>query len=294
MWKKILKTRDSARRFHRMEIKNGEATSFWYDHWCNMGRLKDLLGARGFMDLGIPENSTVAEAIQKHRRRRHCVVILNRVEEEIEKIKSANNGAKDIAVWKSKAEIYKTMFSSKHTWLLIRKEYVLQRWSKYIWFKHATPKYSFHMWIATLDRLSTCDRMLRWNLAIDPTCVLCKQEVETRNHLFFSCTYSSQIWRMLMRGLLRSGYTERWDDIVELMLAQGQDRVRLFLIRYTFQAAAHSIWRERNCRRHGGKQLPHILLAKIIDKNVRNRLSTIRRQGDQKMEKGMRMWFGTR
>ena len=236
MWKKILKTRDSARRFHRMEVKNGEDTSFWYDHWCNMGRLKDLLGARGFMDLGIPENSTVAEAIQKHRRRRHRVVILNRVEEEIEKIKSANNGAKDIAVWRSKAEIYKTMFSSKNTWLLIRKEYVLQRWSKYIWFKHATPKYSFHMWIATLDRLSTCDRMLRWNPAIDPTCVLCKQEVETRNHLFFSCAYSSQIWRMLMRGLLRSGYTERWDDIVELMLVQGQDRVRFFLIRYAWRA----------------------------------------------------------
>ena len=97
-----------------------------------------------------------------------------------------------------------------------------------------------------------------------------------------------------MRGLLCSGYTERWDDIVELMLAQGQDRVRLFLIRYTFQAAAHSIWRERNYRRHGGKQLPHVLLAKIIDKNVRNKLSTIRGQGDQKMEKGMRMWFGTR
>ncbi|XP_048630102.1 uncharacterized protein LOC125602576 [Brassica napus] len=93
MWKKILKTRDSARRFHRMEVKNGETTSFWYDHWCNMGRLRDLLGARGFMDLGIPGNSTVAEAIQKHRRRRHRVVILNRVEEEIEKIKSANNGA---------------------------------------------------------------------------------------------------------------------------------------------------------------------------------------------------------
>ncbi|KAL0878153.1 hypothetical protein Bca101_027859 [Brassica carinata] len=136
--------------------------------------------------------------------------------------------------------------------------------------------------------------MLRWNLAIDPICVLCKQDVETRNHLFFCCEYSSQIWGKLMRGLLHTGYTERWEDIVELMLEQRQDRVKVFLIRYTFQAAAHSIWRERNCRRHGEKPLPHVLLAKIIDKNVRNRLSTIRRQGDQKMEKGLRMWFGTR
>lgn len=145
-----------------------------------------------------------------------------------------------------------------------------------------------------LDRLSTCDRVLRWNPAIDPVCVLCNQEVETRNHLFFSCTYSSSIWRKLIGGLLCTGYTERWEDIVELMLVKSYDRVKLFLLRYFFQAAAHSIWRERNSRRHGRKQLPHVMLEKIIDKNVKNRLSSIRRQGDQRMEKGLRMWFSTR
>ncbi|XP_056854513.1 uncharacterized protein LOC108830924 [Raphanus sativus] len=259
-----------------------------------MGRLRDVLGTRGCMDFGIPENSTVAEVVQKHRRRRHRVVLLNKVEEEIEKVKPENHQGKDIAVWRSKAECYKSIFSSNNTWMLIRKEYCTQRWSKCIWFKHATPKYSFHVWTAMLDRLSTCDRVLRWNLAIDPVCVLCNQEVETRNHLFFSCTYSSSIWRKLIGGLLCTGYTERWEDIVELMLEKSYDRVKLFLLRYTFQAAAHSIWRERNSRRHGGKQLPHVMLEKIIDKNVRNRLSSIRRLGDQRMEKSLRMWFSTR
>lgn len=276
--------RDASRRFHRLEVKNGESTSFWYDHWCNMGRLRDLLGARGYIDMGIPESSTVAEALQKHRRRRHRIVILNKVEEEIERLKSESIQAEDIVVWRNKAESYRPTFSSNNTWIMIRKEYILQDWSKCVWFKHATPKYSFHIWTAMLDIFSTCDRMLKWNPAINPV----------RNHMFFSCAYTSQVWQKLMRGLLCVRYTERWGDIVELMLDHSQDRVKLFLIRYAFQAAAHSIWRERNCRRHGDNQLPHTLLTKIMDKNVRNRLSTIRPQGDQKMEKGLQSWFGTR
>lgn len=294
MWRKILRTRETAKSFHRVGVKNGASTSFWYDNWSSLGCLKDLLGTRGCIVMGIAENTTVAEAILIHRRRNHREPILNRVEEEMEKVKTENIQTDDIALWKSKAGSYKSSFSSKNTWLLIRKEYIIQRWSKGVWFKHATPKYAFHVWTAMQDRLSTCDRMLKWNPAIDPVCVLCKQEVETRDHLFYSCSYSSQVWQKLMKGLLLTRYTENWEEIVALLLDKRQDRVKLFLLKYTFQAAAHSIWRERNSRRHGEKQLPHTLLTKIIDKNVRNRLSTIKRKGDQKLEGGLRMWFATR
>ena len=97
-----------------------------------------------------------------------------------------------------------------------------------------------------------------------------------------------------MRGLLCSGYTERWDDIVELMLAQGQDRVRLFLIRYTFQAAAHSIWRERNNMRHGDAPQSAIHIVKYIDKLVRNRADSLRGVGNGRYSKAMGVWFATR
>lgn len=32
MWKKILKARAVAKGFHRVDVKNGEATSLWNDH----------------------------------------------------------------------------------------------------------------------------------------------------------------------------------------------------------------------------------------------------------------------
>ena len=150
-----------------------------------------------------------------------------------------------------------------------------QGWNRGVWFKHATPKYSFHIWTAMRDRLSTCDRMLKWNPTINPICVLCQQSMETRNHLFFSCSYSSQILQKLVRGLLQSRYTDEWEDIVTLLLDNRQEYVRLLLSRYTFQATAHTIWWERNMKKHGDMQHP------------------IHYADHHKMA-GLRVWFGTR
>lgn len=244
-----------------------------------MGRLIEVVGARGHIDLGISANETVADAISNHRRRRHCLSILNKVEDELEKVRNENHQMEDIALWKSKAEAYKKTFSSTNTWLAIRQVHAPRGWSKGVWFKHATPKYSFHVWTTMRDRLSTCDRIVKWNPTINSTCVLFQQSMETRNHLFFSCSYSSKIWQKLMRGLLQSRYTEEWENIIALLLDSRQERVRLFLLRYTFQAAAHTIG---------------ALFQKTIDKNVRNRLSTIRRQGDHKLDDGLQIWVGTR
>uniref|UniRef100_A0A0D3AUN0 Uncharacterized protein n=1 Tax=Brassica oleracea var. oleracea TaxID=109376 RepID=A0A0D3AUN0_BRAOL len=63
---------------------------------------------------------------------------------------------------------------------------------------------------------------------------------------------------------------------------------------YSEILAAHAIWWERNRRKHGEKELPYTLLLKTIDKNVRNRLSTSKRQGDRKMDAGLGVWFGSR
>lgn len=270
--------REVAKRFHCVEVKNGESTSFWYDLWCSKGRLLDLLGTRGFIEMGVLVNSTVAEAMHMHRRRHHRIEIFNKVEDEIEKLKHENHQIEDIGLWRSKNGKYKPTFSSKNTWLEIRKVYADQVWSKGVWFKHATPKYSFHTWTAMRDRLATCDRILKWNPNIDPLCVLCKQQMESRNHLFYLCSYSSRIWQSLTRGLLQSRYTEDWGEINVLLLDHRLDRIKRFLIRYTFQAAGHAIWREKNHRKHSEKELPYMLLLKNIDKTVKNKLSTIRRQ----------------
>lgn len=110
------------------------------------------------------------------------------------------------------------------------------------------------------DRLTAWERTARWCPNINTTCVLCQATMETRNHLFFSCGNAAQVQCLLMIGLLGDDYSTDWNIITTLVEDSTNNNVRLFIIRYIFQATVHCIWRERNGRRYGTKlSLPLVL-----------------------------------
>lgn len=59
-----------------------------------------------------------------------------------------------------KDDIFQPKFDSKATWNLIRERDSIKDWCKVVWFSYATPKHSFHSWLAFQNRLSTGDRMI--------------------------------------------------------------------------------------------------------------------------------------
>ncbi|CAF1810866.1 unnamed protein product [Brassica napus] len=168
--------------------------------------------------MGIKREATVEEAvISARRRKRHRTLELNEIEEELLAVKEKmRSNAEDVALWKRKSD-FKPTFSTQETWMLIRDTKSTCNWEKGIWFSQASPKFDFITWLAKLDRLSTIDRVSRWTQGIDETCVLCKNAVETWNHLFYECSYSGQVWEYLVRGILRSEYTNIWSEIVDLI-----------------------------------------------------------------------------
>ncbi|XP_018474005.2 uncharacterized protein LOC108845266 [Raphanus sativus] len=147
MWRKILKCRELAKSFYKVEVRNGSETSFWYENWSSLGCLHDTLGDGGYIDLGISATATVEDS-RNHRRRNHRVQFLNTIEVEIEKFKRNWSQEEDISLWKNDKGKYKKSFSTKDTWLCIREKHVLYSWHKMIWFKHATPRDAFVSWMA--------------------------------------------------------------------------------------------------------------------------------------------------
>ena len=206
--------------------------------------------------MGIPLNATV-EDCRDHRRRHHRVTLLNRVEIEIEKYKASLVQEEDMSLWKNEDGRYKKIFSTRETWKMIREKYQFCDWYKAVWFKYATPKFSFILWIAMNGRLSTGERMRGWNVNVDTSCALCQEPMETMKHMFFECYYSAQIWETLVKGVMRDEYTWDWERLIRL-LSGGSDwnRVKLFIMRYVFQSTVDTIWRERNLRRHGESPSP--------------------------------------
>ncbi|XP_013669032.1 uncharacterized protein LOC106373404 [Brassica napus] len=287
--------RDVAQNFYHKEVGNGRQTSFWFDKWSDKGRLFDLLGDRGMIDTGVRKDASLEEAVRcVRRRRKHRNVALNEIEAELNMVKEKlKHNVEDVIKWKGKAG-YRESFSTSETWVMTREAYSPCSWAKGIWFSHATPKFSFITWLAMLNRLATMDRISKWSLGADTTCVLCKNAVETRDHLFFQCDYSSQRWKQLTHGILRNAHSNSWSAIITLLSDNSRGVKSTFCVRYSFQAAIYALWRERNRIKHGEKPTAIARLQKLVDKVIRNKLSLLQMQRRRGMVDGLQFWFGTR
>ena len=101
-------------------------------------------------------------------------------------------------------------------------------------------------------------------------CPMYKPYRNSGTSFFFFCPYSQQIWNGLTKNLLRSRYTEDWNGILNLLVESGRNKTDMFLLRYLFQCSVHTIWRERNGRKHCEKHQTSEILLKFIDKGIRN------------------------
>lgn len=104
------------------------------------------------------------------------------------------------------------------------------------------------------------DRISRWSRGVDDTCVLCKNAPETKNHLLFDCSFSFQVRDYLVKWILGSAHTNDWNAVVLLITDQTMERKKFLCIRYSFQAAVHALWMERNKIKHDYKPLPLLAL----------------------------------
>jgi hypothetical protein len=113
---------------------------------------------------------------------------------------------------------------------------------KLIWKSRSLPKLRVFAWLLIMDRLNTKDIMNRknWIINSDNYCVLCHtQELETRDHLFFECSYASACWTKIEID---------WD--CSLPISQRiQSAKTMFAgpcFMEVFVCAAWNIWKDRN------------------------------------------------
>ncbi|KAF2548403.1 hypothetical protein F2Q70_00021267 [Brassica cretica] len=67
LWEKT--TSSGTRRLNSLEFRN-EAL-FWFGNWSALGRIYDITGSKGFIDMGISSNATLALIVSMLSRRRN-------------------------------------------------------------------------------------------------------------------------------------------------------------------------------------------------------------------------------
>lgn len=146
---------------------------------------------------------------------------------------------------------------------------------------------------------SFCNPLLRfhgihlfaWGLQTDPQCLLCNRENESRNHIFFSCSYSSTVWTHFSSGFGISPLSPSWDDIAHSLLSQSGSRHQIYLSILTWQATIYDIWWERNDRLHRGNHRHPDLLIKKISSTIKNRISALRPEHNSLASELIQLWF---
>lgn len=101
------------------------------------------------------------------------------------------------------------------TWEQIRCKRSEVSWSGSVWFKQGIPRYAFLVWLAIQNRLSTGDRMRKWG--IQQSYVLCGEQDETGDHLFFACPYSYTVWDRLASRLVGRRINPDWQDMLNFI-----------------------------------------------------------------------------
>ncbi|XP_021865115.2 uncharacterized protein [Spinacia oleracea] len=122
-------------------------------------------------------------------------------------------------------------------------------WKRLICNSHASPKSTFIAWLVVQNRLATKDRLISWQLNIDGTCGLCQLENESLAHLFFSCSYSKDIWRQVLIQLGVSRGVFPWKEEVQIAIKRSRSKKKK-ACKYSiaFIESVYCIWLQQNSK----------------------------------------------
>ncbi|GKC26417.1 zinc knuckle CX2CX4HX4C containing protein, partial [Tanacetum coccineum] len=161
-WHKLLQIRSTIRPFIWHKINNGKSTSVWFDRWADVCPLKDMLFNRDIARLGFSLNNSVSNLISD----------------------GAWRWPPD---WLSR---FPSMAQLHVPLLLDDMDDVI------LWRDRDDDLLSFSM---ACQKLKTQDRLRQWDVgpSIDLNllrCPLCELVPDSHDHLFFECSFSSQVW----------------------------------------------------------------------------------------------------
>ncbi|XP_058732652.1 uncharacterized protein LOC131636780 [Vicia villosa] len=95
-------------------------------------------------------------------------------------------------------------------------------------------------------RLPTKDRLQRFGIITESTCVFCPA-MESIDHLFFQCKVSAAIWHRMLQWLGYSQTVQNWNvERVWLIKELSKKGWRRLLLKMILAETTYAIWRARN------------------------------------------------
>ncbi|WZZ27984.1 hypothetical protein YC2023_011385 [Brassica napus] len=113
--------------------------------------------------------------------------------------------------------------------------------------------------------------------------------VNCRNHLFFECVYSSQVWHNIGN---RSGLTisSSWDQTLTALHHLSGPRHAKLLPLFTWQSTIYYIWSEQNARLHRNTYRPPDSISNSIGSYIKSKIVEIRTSSPRLSSSFFQLW----
>ncbi|XP_031383517.1 uncharacterized protein LOC116197496 [Punica granatum] len=176
-------------------VDSGITISFWYDAWLPVGPLIKFC-CRGLQCFPIlSEHAKVSDVLSQGQWHwpRSSDPQATLVRDLAAALDLSNH---DTVLWSPHKSGH---FSTANAWECLRVRSPKLEWNNAIWFDGQLPRSSFISWLCIHNRLATKDRLSTWGIQIASVeCEFCNTRRETREHLFFECPITQEIWRSLL------------------------------------------------------------------------------------------------
>ncbi|KAL0282966.1 UNVERIFIED_CONTAM: hypothetical protein Sangu_2919900 [Sesamum angustifolium] len=264
-WRKLIWLSYALLPHIEFKIGDGESFSLWHDPWHSLGPLITRF-PRGPGLTNTSLSAKLSKVIAEGEWRWTPITDMECME-IIHLLPTIHNG-NDFIQWLG------DNFTMKIAYDIFRLPGSKVGWYSLLLGPCKIPRYSFVLWIAILEKLSTMDKP--WLSHLGGECVLCHREMEIHEHLFFQCSFSRQYLRE-MKDIVRFSWPNRaWGLDITWALRRWTGRhIVQAAYRALLASIVYHIWQERNRRIFQQIERPSSNVARMAVDEIRQKIISI-------------------
>lgn len=262
---------------------------FWTDNWSPYGNLRDFLQLRTNSSLGIQDMATLASLHSNSTWLLPPARSDRQVEVQALLTTIHLTNEDDFYEWEIEGRVHQN-YSIGMVYANLCVQGPAVTWCNIVWNKGGIPRHNFLTWLFVLNRCPTRDRIISWGLQTSPLCLLCNTAPESRNHLFFECPYTWNIWSVMA---LRCGITpeRNLSRTLEQLHAMSSRSPKGILTLLCWQGCIYWSWSERNGRLHRNIFRSPESMSRFLDRQIRDRILSFREQNPRASSTMMQQWL---
>nr|GEY27449.1 hypothetical protein [Tanacetum cinerariifolium]GEY36830.1 hypothetical protein [Tanacetum cinerariifolium] len=202
---------------------DGNVASVWFDRWCALSPLANLISNRDINRASFHPSSKVVDVLDvdswncpiewQDKYPMPCSLTVSILDPS----------SRDVLVWRNQNDV-EMQFSVATVWDTIRPRVEEVDWYKVVWFSHCIPRHAFHQWLVIKRKLKTRDMVT----FLVPISKKCSARSVIAKLVFAACSYF--IWQERNYRLFK-----KWERSKEQFLELIMSIVRLKLLSCRFK-----------------------------------------------------------